>query len=67
MSFRSPAHWYRQYSSSVLLRQDLHAEAIAKVWDCFENAASKNVGIPENLLVRVYPARISYSQIVQKD
>ena len=53
-SFRSLGHWYYlYYPSSVILRQDLHAEAIAKVWEYLENAALRNVKIPDKILLRV--------------
>ena len=48
-------HCYSLYPppSSVILRQDLHAEAIAKVWEYLENAALRNVKIPNKILLRV--------------
>ena len=52
-SFSSLRHWYSLYPSSVILRQDLHAEAIAKVWEYLENAALRNVEIPDEVLLRV--------------
>ena len=39
--------------SSVYLRQDLHAEAIAKIWDCLEKAASRNERISPAFLFNV--------------
>ena len=53
MSFGSLRHWYYLYPSSVILRQDLHAEAIAKVWEYLEDAALRNVKIPDKILLRV--------------
>ena len=52
-SFSSLRHWCSPYPSSVILRQDLHAEAIAKVWEYLENAALRNVKIPDKILLRV--------------
>ena len=49
-SFGSLRRWYCLYPSSVFLRQDLHAEAIAKVWEYLENAALR---IPDDIFLRV--------------
>lgn len=45
--------WYYLFQRSVILRQDLHAEAIAKVWEYLENAALRNVKIPDSILLEV--------------
>lgn len=62
MSFGSWGHWYDLYPNSVILRQDLHAEAIGKVWEYLENAALRNVKIPVRMLLR-----ISHAHLLQPD
>ena len=50
--------WDHPYGTSFYVRQDLHAEAIAKVWEILENAARRDWEIPDRVLLdltRMYP------------
>ena len=54
MNQRSPyfsGYWRLLHQNSVWRRQDLHAEAIAKVWDYLEDAALRGVEISDEFLL----------------
>ena len=56
------ALWDPEYNCSVCLRQDLHAEAIGKVWDFLEKEALRGNETPDHILLD-----LSRMHLIQSD